>query len=56
MQRAAWIFPTLHLSFTENNKWVSMAKKCHNHTLQTKPWHRKEETQNTNCHMPSKAN
>ena len=34
---------------------MSLTRKCHNHTLQTNPWHQQEETQNTNSHMTSKA-
>ena len=30
-----------------------MIKKYHNHTLQTIPWQREEEPQNTNSHMTS---
>ena len=30
-----------------------MIKKYHNHTLQTNPWHRKEETQNINRNKTS---
>ena len=26
---------------------VSMTRRCHNHRLQTKPWHHEEGTQNT---------
>ena len=33
---------------------VSMTRKFHNHTLQTNPWHREEETQNTNNQMTSR--
>ena len=29
----------------------SMAKKCHNNTLQTNPRHHEEETQNTSNHI-----
>ena len=32
-------------------KQVSMTKKCHNHRPQTNPWHRVEETQNTNSNL-----
>ena len=28
-----------------NKKKVSMTRKCHNHILQTKPWHYDEENQ-----------
>ena len=31
-------------------KTVSMIRKYYNHTLQTNPWHRGEEPQNTNNH------
>ena len=34
-------------------KLVSMIRKFHNHTLQTNPWHREEELQNTNSHKTS---
>ena len=32
-----------------------MARKYHNHTLQTNPLHREEETHSTNSHMTLKA-
>ena len=32
-----------------------MARKYHNHTLQTNTLHREEETQSTNSHMTFKA-
>ena len=36
-------------SFSKNaNNWWP---RDHNHTLQTKPWHREEEAQNTNNHI-----
>ena len=38
------------------HKQVCMTRKCHNHTLQTNPWHHEEETQNTYSHMISKSN
>ena len=28
-----------------------MTRKCHNHILQTKPWHREEESKNDNNDM-----
>ena len=31
---------------------VSMTRKCHNHRLQIRPWHREEDTQ-TNTTAPS---
>ena len=37
-------------------KLVSMTRKRHNHTLETNPQHREEETQNTNCQMTLKGN
>ena len=33
-----------------------MTRKCHNHTLQTKPRHREEETQSSNSRLTSKDN
>ena len=34
----------------DTSKNVSMIRKYHNYTLQTNPWHREEEPQNTNGH------
>ena len=33
-----------------------MTRRYHTHTLQTNPWHRKEEAQSTNSHMTSSCN
>ena len=41
-------FTTYH-----RKKQVSMIRKCHNHTPQTIPRHRKEEPQNSDCHKTS---
>ena len=32
-----------------------MTSKCHNHRLQTYPWYREEQAQNTDSHMTERA-
>ena len=52
-QRTLNIHVLDHTGFSNNKvnpcpaEKVSLTRKCHNHTLQTKPRHLEEETQNT---------
>ena len=34
---------------------MSITRYCHNHTLQTNPWHREDKAQKTNSHMTAEA-
>ena len=43
----------LYFIYASSKKQVSMIRKCHNHTLQTHPWHHEKERLNTISHKTS---